>query len=200
MRAIRRDALLIGLLIAALIGYYLPWLANPAAALSANAFDLAEWVGLAPSQRGAAPLPMPASFFLRATLLLLALLYGLRARALRGQGRAALAALALILALTLLPPLGFFRGEWEDPNYRQLMGLSAAALIGLGALALAPQRLIGRRAEASIALLAALCAVIGQALALGVIRSFQIAAPPGAGFGVVIMCLIAYGALALWRA
>jgi hypothetical protein len=199
MSVARRDWVLTGLLIAALIGYYLSWLANPAAALSANAFDLAEWVGLAPSQRGAAPLPMPASFFLRATLLLLVLLYGLRARAWRGAGRVALTALALILALTLLPPLGFFRGEWEDPNYRQLMGLSAVALIGLAAVMLVPRRLIGRRAEASIALLIAVCAVIGQVLALDVIRSLHITAPAGVGFGAVIVSTISYAALILWR-
>src|SRR5512143_758636 len=81
-------------LFAALIAYYLPWIANRAAALSANAYDLAEWTSLHPAVRGAS-VPLVAPFLLRAVLGGLALLFGFRAlRALTVWLRLAYAALA----------------------------------------------------------------------------------------------------------
>ncbi len=44
-------------LLLALVGFWLPWLAHPAAALNLNGYELAEWVTLMPEgQAGAAPL------------------------------------------------------------------------------------------------------------------------------------------------
>jgi uncharacterized membrane protein YsdA (DUF1294 family) len=186
----------------ALAAYYLPWIANRAAALSANAYNLAEWTSLHPAVRGA-NVPLVAPFLLRAALGGLALLFGFRVlRALTGWLRLAYVALAIWLALTLLPPLDFFRGAWDDPNYRQQFLLSVGTLIGLGILAVAGRRAsprLLRRAEASVSLLALLSGLIGEILAQNVIRSLQIDAPLGVGVVLLVACLGLAG-LAAWRA
>jgi purine-cytosine permease-like protein len=186
----------------ALVAYYLPWIANRAAALSANAYDLAEWTSLHPTVRGAS-IPLVAPFLLRAVLGGLALLFGFRVlRALSGWLRLVYAALALWLALTLLPPLDFFRGVWGDSNYRQQFTLSVGTLIGLGVLAAAWRRAsprLLRRAEASVGLLALLSGLIGEILAQNVIRSLQIDAPLGVGMVLLVACL-GLASAAAWRA
>jgi purine-cytosine permease-like protein len=188
----------------ALVACYLPWIANRAAALTANAYDLAEWTSLHPAVRGAS-IPLVAPFLLRAVLGGLALLFGFRAlRALSGWLRLVYAALALILALTLLPPLEFFRGAWDDSNYRQQFFLSVGTLIGLGALAAAGQRFrtaphLLRRTEAIVSALALLSGLIGEFLAQNVIRSLKIDAPLGMGVVLLVICL-GVGSLAALRA
>src|SRR5690348_12553890 len=97
-------------LILALIAYYLPWVYHRAAALTFNANDLAEWVSLDPNVRGAA-VPLVIPLLLRIMLAFLALLFGLAAAcADRDFGRWGFSTLAVILAITLLPPADFFKG------------------------------------------------------------------------------------------
>jgi len=55
---------------AALIGYILPWTVNNSAALTLNAYDLAEWLSLHPLSRANTP-PLMASFWLRLQLVLI---------------------------------------------------------------------------------------------------------------------------------
>jgi hypothetical protein len=182
-------------LIVALGGYYLPWLTNPAAVLSANAFDLAEWVGLSPAQRYV-DVPLLAPFFLRLVLVLLAWLFWLRAGALRGVLRYLPAGLALVLALTLFPPLDFFRGAGNDVNYRQLMTLCILALGGLAVILLLGRRkLPWRHVEMALAALALFCAAVGQIMATRVIQGLQIPAPSGIGFVVTAGALLVFMAL-----
>lgn len=179
-------------LLAALGGYYLPWITNAAAVLSANAFDLAEWVGLSPAQRYV-DVPMLAPFSLRLVLVLLAWLFGLRAAAERGIGRYLLIVLALLLALTLFPPLDFFRGAGNDVNYRQLMALCLLALAGLGLIALVGRRrLPWRHVEMALAALALFAAAMGHIMAVQVIQSLQIPAPTGVGVVVTAGALLAH--------
>ncbi len=124
----------LGLVITALCATILPWLNNQSAALSANLPDLAEWVGLSPAQRAGSP-PMLAPFLLRWVLLSGALLLSLRARVLRGTwGAVGAGGAALLTALSLLPPIDYFREAGGDINYQQLMGLCAGALVGIGAV------------------------------------------------------------------
>lgn len=188
----RRHIYLLLALLVALGGYYLPWLTNRAAVLSANAFDLAEWVGLSPAQRYV-DVPLLAPFFLRLVLVLLAWLFWLRAGATPGVLRYLPAALALILAATLFPPLDFFRDAGNDVNYRQLMMLCIAALAGLGVLTLLRRRqLPWRRIEMALAALALFSAVAGQIMAVRVIQGLQIPAPTGIGFVVTAGALLVY--------
>lgn len=196
----RRPLWLLLALLVALGGYYLPWLTNRAAVLSANAFDLAEWVGLSPAQRYV-EVPLLAPFFLRLVLVLLAWLFWLRAGATPGLLRYLPAALALILALTLFPPLDFFRSAGHDVNYRQLMTLCVVALTGLGAITLlGRRRLPWRRVEMALGALALFAAAAGQIMAVRVIQGLQIPAPTGAGFVVTFGALLVYLALAATQA
>jgi hypothetical protein len=188
-------------LLAALAAYYLPWINNRAAALSANADVLAEWTSLHSTVREA-NIPFLVPFLLRAVLGGLALLFAIRAlKALSGRARWGYTFLALLLAITLLPPLEFFRGAWDDPNHRQQFALSIATLAGLVTLAAASSRgLPWNRLvalEIAIGVLAVISAVGGEVLALGVIRSLGIVAPIGVGAVAVVVCL-AMSSLAVW--
>ncbi len=189
-------------LLAALIAYYLPWINHQAAVFSLNAYDLAEFTSIDPAVRGAS-IPYLVPFLLRAALGGLALLSGIQAlKAESGRARWACSALALALAITLLPPLDFFRGAWDDPNYRQQFALSIATLTWLVALAGARSRALSWRwlvrLEMGIAAQMLLGAVIGELLALDVIRSLKIAAPMGAGAVTFAVC-VALAGLAAWR-
>ncbi|MCZ7542374.1 MAG: hypothetical protein M5R40_02005 [Anaerolineae bacterium] len=91
----------------ALLGCYLPWVAHPAAALAPNMLDLAEWTSLHPAVRGSAP-PLLLTFALRLPLALagVGIAYAVRWGWLPG----------LVIALTLLPPLEFFRARRATPT------------------------------------------------------------------------------------
>src|SRR5258707_1309855 len=123
----------------ALTAYYLPWLYHKPAALTANAYDLTEWVSIHPAVRNGNP-PLLAPFLLRGVLAGLALLFGLQAARIAGLVRWLYIAAAWILVITLLPPLDFFRGSFDDPNYRQQFALSIGALILLVGITLAHHR------------------------------------------------------------
>src|SRR3954447_8632359 len=98
------------LLTGAIIAYYLPWLSSAAAALSYNAYDLAEWVSLNPASRNGS-IPLLAPFLLRAVLGGLSLIVCVRAlKARTANVQLAFALLALTMATPLFPPLEFFRG------------------------------------------------------------------------------------------
>jgi hypothetical protein len=187
-------------LVVALIGYYLPWISNGAAALSFNAYDLAEWVSLHPAVRGGS-IPLLAPFFLRSVLGGLALLFGLRAlqSGVRWQ-QVVYGLLAVCLAITLLPPLDFLRGGWNDPNYRQQFALTIATLIGLGALvAIARRKPFWLRwLEVGIGIVIILSAVIGFILAQNVVSSLRIAAPLGIGLPILVIG-VGLSIIAAWQ-
>ncbi len=188
-------------LFAALVAYYLPWIANRAAALSANGYDLAEWVSLHPAVRGAS-IPLVAPFLLRAVPGGLALLFGFRAlRASTTWTRLGYAVVAVWLALTLLPPPDFFRGGWDDVNYRQQFLLSLGTLIALGALIVARRRAaphLLRRIEVAVGVLALLFGLVGEIMAISVIRSLRIDAPLGIGPVILVICL-GMASLITWK-
>jgi hypothetical protein len=167
----------------ALLGYYLPFNMHRAAALTANAYDLAEWVGLAPSQRAQTP-QMPATLLLRLLLLGLAIIFALRARGLKVWWAWFL---PCIPALTLLPPVEFVITSFgrEDPNYIQLAVLAGITWAGVIGLFLTQKRKVPARLLEGIMALVCLAALIGGVvLAFGVIRALQVT--PQVGIGVII--------------
>lgn len=171
-RIYARSAAHLAALIGALVGYYLPFTAHKTAALTMQAWDLAEFVGISPSVRYAMP-PMLAPGLLRAGLVALMVLFGLYAAQSRGVGRWGAAGIALALALTFLPPIEFFRGNTQDPNYLQL---GTYALVSGSLLALIGVLTAARRVPpAWFGLIAALIGVgacwIGAAEARAVLMS-----------------------------
>lgn len=182
------------LVFVAAVGYWLPWLANRSAALSANALDLAEWVGLAPAQRQMSP-PMPASLALRGVLVILALLFALRGRALRHW---LFWIIALILALTLTPPLEFFRGQFADPNYQQFAGLVLSALIGIGVVFVFRQaRWAWRVIESGLAVVGISAALIGVSSGFETLARTGMPTPIGLGVLVSGMALMAWAVIGI---
>lgn len=201
--ALTTQSLILLPLIGALVAYYLPWLSNRAAALSANAYDLAEWVSIYPPVRGGDGTlpPLFAPFLLRAVLGGLGLLFGWNA--LRSQAARPLrifsGALGLCLAITLLPPPDFFRGGWDDSNYRQQFFLAIGTLILLGlGLFLRQRDSWLRLGQLIIAVLCTLMAVVGEILALNVVRALGVSAPVGIGVILMVGCLVLTGVL-VWR-
>ncbi len=168
-------ALALTALAAGFLAYVLPWALAPSAALTLQAYDLAEWASLHPAQAAALP-ALPVSLLLRAQLVLLSALMGLLA----ADAKRRWALLIALLAIAQLPPL-----EWLlDPgnlNYRQQMAMAASSLIlGFAALRLPVSRL-------SAALIAALslagiaAAIIGAQQALSLFAQLNMTASAGAG-------------------
>ncbi len=119
------------ILLLALAGYLLPWVTAPNAAMTLNAFDLAEWTSLHPLQQGATP-PLIVPLLLRAQLSILAALVMLWSTSRNERFLAFL--FVVLLSVSQLPPLEFLNNV-ADPNYRQLLFLAIATILlstGLG--------------------------------------------------------------------
>ncbi len=122
MRRISRHLPLFGFGLA-FLAVHLPWIAHPAAALTLNALDLAEWLSLHPVVRAESP-PLLSAWLLRVVCAACAV--GMAFSVRRGW------LLGLCALLPLLPPLEFLRGAGGDPNYRQQCGIA----MGTGVLVL----------------------------------------------------------------
>lgn len=112
----------------ALVCIYAPWYTHSTAAFTLNAFDLAEWASLHPAVRASSP-ALLTSFLLRAPQLTLVAALALLANGF-GDARARwlLRAAALLIALRFLPPREFFGSAASDPNFRQMMLLTALSM------------------------------------------------------------------------
>jgi len=186
----------------ALIGYYVTWINNRAAALSANAFDLAEWVGIIPAVRYAEP-PLSAPFALRAALVCLAWLFALRgALAQHIAARVVMSVIGLALAVSLRPPIAFFRGETGDLNYQQLAALCLVAVSGVLFIGAAAWRGKARQwwlwLSLCLALIGAVSALLGLRGALEALARLKIPTPLGAGAFLFIIGIGAHGMTCLW--
>jgi hypothetical protein len=175
----------------ALIAYYLPWVFHKTAALTAQAYDLAELVSLAPEVRNGNP-PLLAPFLLRFVLVGLAVLFALQAAKISGWVHWLYVAMAWMLVITLLPPLEFFRGSFDDPNYRQQFALSVGALIGVVGTAVLFHRKVRwlQKLTVPIVLSIVIAAVVGEVLAWNVIASLGIHEVLGGGVVILIASLV----------
>lgn len=162
-----------------LLFYLLPWVTNPAAALSPNGYDLAEWLSLHPAVRDGA-IPYLATALLRLPLVCFALLIAFTTRRSLLSGLAALILAAAVLRPEFVTALG-------DPNYRQQAALAGAALIGgvIGFSGIAGrwQRWIA----AGIALVGAAASIGGLVQGYDLMRGFSL--PTGLGLGGIALAL-----------
>jgi hypothetical protein len=126
------DTALFVWIVLALTAYSLPWVINPSVSLSLGAYDLAEWSSLHPAARVTTP-TLLTSLLLRLPLMLLAWIIGLNStqqfKSVKGWGYGAA---ALLLSMSLLPPLEFFIQARDDANYQQQFVLTIGALAGAG--------------------------------------------------------------------
>lgn len=164
-----------------IVFYLFPWLVNPSASLSPNAYDLAEWASLHPAVRDATP-ALLTSLLLRLPLACLALLIGFTAR--RGLFPALI---VLVLAAALLPPPEFVKAL-DNSNYRQQAALALFTLIG-GAIGFSGRLPRVRHwIAAAIALLGALVSIIGLLQGYNLMHGFSLPAQIGIG-GVLLVPL-----------
>ena len=170
-----------------LAGLLLPWLVAPNAAMTLNAYDLAEWTSLHPAQAGASP-PLLASLLLRLQVLILCALVGAAAQTRRAARVAAL--LVCLLAVAQLPPVEFVK-DLGSLNYRQQFGLALMSLL----LGLAELRWLRRRwrhgAICLFALIGMATAWLGASQALAVYAS--LAGGGSIGLGAVISAVACLG-------
>ncbi len=176
------------LLALALIGYSMPWLNGPAVSLSPSAYDLAEWMSLHPFVRSNGPLLLTA-LLLRLPLVTLGWLVVNHVRGPLGWG------LAALWAVALLPPVDFFRGAFNDPNYHQQFVL--LVVYGIGTVAILLRRWHARYFM-SIAVSTAIVAVIGLVWSWRLFSIYEVAMGIGVGGVVFALALLAYAAN-LWQ-
>lgn len=180
MHRIRRPYVVLGCIALAWLCLYLPWFAHETAGFTMHGFDLAEWTSLHPATRSSRP-PMLTSFLLRLPHILLPIAAALAAAALPGpRARGAVRMVAALLVLRLLPPIEFFRGAVADPNYRQMMLLTALGLLSVAVMFALPRHMIG--AALAIALVVAVATGWWGLSRAGVLLdNFEIDVQVGAG-------------------
>ncbi len=174
-----------------LVLYLFPWLVNPAASLSPNGYDLAEWTSLHPAVHTQTPMLL-TSLFLRLPLVCLALLI-----AFSTQRGIIPALLVLLIAVALLPPLEFIHAI-DDPNYRQQAALALVTLIsGVVGLSMVLPR-YRHWIATTIAIVGAAASLNGLAQSYDLMRGFQLPSQIGlGGIALGIVFVVTAGVTAL---
>ncbi|MFN8380227.1 MAG: hypothetical protein U0452_16325 [Anaerolineae bacterium] len=187
-----RDARWLWLIAAvAMASCLMPWLTNPAAGLSLNPDDLAEWTSLAPSVLAQTP-PLFTTFLLRTPLLIVALFIGLAAT----RHRVWVTLLILVLAAAQLPPFEFLKDSGNS-NYRQQL-LMAVLTAGLGmAVLFGIPRRFALTGAAIVSILGLAAALVGTMSALRDMQAFALPVHIGPGvvlYSVALISMIAWAA------
>jgi hypothetical protein len=171
-----------------LLAYSLPWIITPSLSLTLNAYDLAEWTGLNPAVRGGT-VPLLPTLALRLIPALIALWFG----QVTTLPRWIRLIMTLMCAVALLPPLEFFTGSSDDPNFRQQFGLAISTALSVGLVyAPAAERWRFRiRLTAIIALV--LLSVGGLLVSMELLRDYQLPLHVGLGGILLITCVVIAG-------
>ncbi len=171
--------------------YLLPWVVNPAASLTPNGYELAEWTSLHPAVRGANP-PLVTSLLLRLPPVCTALLVAFTAR------RGVIPMLVvLVISAGLLPPE--LLQATNDPNSAQQGILALVTLIGsgIGFSGVLPKA--RRWIALVIALVGGVACVIGLVQGMDLMHGFNLPAQVGLG-GVALALAFAIAAAGAYNA
>ena len=167
-----------------LVSLGLSWIVTDAVALTANLYDLAEWLTLHPTTRSMGQwLPQP--FTLRMLFVLLGwsiLIEGYE----KSHLRSICYLIVGLMILPIAPPIEFLRGNLADWNYRQQFFL--LILYGVGLLVLA--RLRNKYLSRGIHLIGFPLAVWGGYSGNSYMASFQFDVRFGMGFMLFIFLSI----------
>lgn len=173
------------LLALGLMGYLLPWIVAPTAPMTLNAYDLAEWTRLHPTQLGT---PLAVPLLLRLQLPVITFLAALFARGALTRPLAVI--IVLSLSVAQLPPWEFLTISRHDSNYQQQFLLAAISLIaGLALLAHKPSRPLVLVAI-GLATMGLLSALAGQHQAQRLYQLSSQAGLPGIGAGILAFAYI----------
>jgi hypothetical protein len=171
------------LLAVSIIAYFLPWVSNPGASLTLNAYDLADWISLSPAARSTSPVLLD-SLLLRLPLvcaLLIITFYTAKWKRLS-------LLLIIVFAVALLPPFEFITKASGDINYRQQFGLSAITFLGGLIILSGLLGRVGRWLIFILSLTGIISGIWGFAHAEEAMRQFGLSA--GAGIGVIALGLM----------
>jgi hypothetical protein len=141
-------------LLAALLGYWMPWLALPAAALQLNAYELSEWVTFMPAvQLGEVPFNR-LSFLIPAACL--ALLFALASAQTRNPKRRSVLAIwpdsiwgwallagAGLSVAAVFPYYPYILTAYKDPEFQIQFFVACAVVLGIALAFVAPEWLNG---------------------------------------------------------
>lgn len=185
-------ALAFGLVLVGLFGFAQPWIVAPSGSMTLNAFDLAEWTSLHPTQRATSP-PMLTPLMLRLQLLILSVILG--ALPTGSSARACAAIMILVLTLAQLPPLDIVYDP-NNLNYRQQLYLAAASLTASFCLFAVNRRRIALLASIALPIIGIATASYGLAEAAGLYQHFEIGQAPGAGIWILGASYIGIAAIA----
>jgi hypothetical protein len=194
-------------LLVAWIGCYFPWIATTGTAFSVNLFDLAEWTSLDPNVRGGNP-PLLATFLLRATVGLIAVALATKSIGISNRvARWGLWILAALIGAGLLPPLDFFRGAFDDLNYRQQFVIALISVMGTCVVIFIEGRTISASMKlreklgvrfllgSGLAILGLATGMIGAVLGIRELSAFGLHLAPG--LGLILTGLALVGAISL---
>ncbi|HVU11294.1 MAG TPA: hypothetical protein VHD90_08450 [Phototrophicaceae bacterium] len=190
----RRSSIYIYIAVALmLVLYVFPWLVNPSASLSPNAYDLAEWASLHPLVHAQTP-ALLTPLLLRLPLACLALLI-----AFSTQRRNLISALiVIVLAVALLPPELIL--PTSDPNSQQMQLLAAITLVGglIGVSGILPR--LRAWIAVAVALIGAAAGALGVAQSYALMRGFNLPMQIGmGGVALTIAFVLVAGTLAVSR-
>lgn len=188
--------LLLILLLLGLLGYVLPWIVSSSAAMTLNAFDLAEWTSLHPAQGHTSP-PLLAPLLARAQLVILTVTFAVIAS--RGPWRSVSAVAVFFLALAQLPPFEYVY-DIANLNYRQQFVLALASLIAGLLVTRTGQRRIVRILLFALPAVGIVTVYAGVSQAFEVYRPLQPVASAGLGPWILIASYIGIIAIGLLAA
>ena len=174
-------------LIAWSIAYTIPWATTSGSSLTLNAYDLAEWTSLNPVVRNASVSLLP-TLALRLLPALIVIWYSQHTE----LPRYIRLLLVFIVGIGLLPPLEFFFGNLNDPNFRQQFGIAIFAVLSGALLTLNNSLSWQRLLRLSALLLILTLGVIGLVISVTSLSAFEISIQ--LGFGGILFI-----ALAAWR-
>lgn len=169
-----------------LVANLLPWVVLKSSSLTLGAYDLAEWATLHPVVRANNP-TLLVSLLLRLTVPLTIIILAASLTSSYTQ-RILKAALIILLSISLMPPLEFFRQASGDPNLRQQFGIAIGTFFLASGISFVHNNNQRRTISILAAILAISCAFWGWSQSYQLIEGFQLT--PEIGGGIIFFLLV----------
>jgi hypothetical protein len=196
-----RHGLIIMTLLCAFGAYHMPWVTHAAAAFTNNAFDLAEFMSLAPAVQAESP-ALLTSLLLRLPIVLVAALLSLTASQLRSEKAKWLThGGALLMVLRLNPPTVYYPfggGSLNDQQLGDMMLGGLAFILVLIVLSHWLKSWLYAPITTVLAIVTAGVALQGWSRSLDVIEGLQLDVQTGGGMILFVGLLLTVAIQAVW--